>query len=107
MKKKKNVNGKIAKALGASRVVALQKTSHQGPLGLLNLREEIAVRLQSTGGRPTDPDWILRRGVPFKQDVWENLVRLADEMSTGERKVTPAQVAAMLIERELAKGHVA
>jgi len=103
MKRKANDRERIAKALGASRVVEVQTTSHQGPLGLLSLREEIVRRLQSTGGRPTDPDWTERRCVPFKQEIWEGLFRLSKEMSTDGRKVTPAQVAAMLVELELAK----
>lgn len=103
MKRKANDRERIAKALGASRVVEVQAISHQGPLGLLSLREEIAHRLQSTGGRPTDPDWTERRCVPFKPEIWKGLFRLAKEMSADGRKVSPAQVAAMLVERELAK----
>jgi hypothetical protein len=107
MKKRTLANKKIAQALGSNRVVALETASGQGPLGLLNLREEIAQRLQSTGGRPSDPEWIMRRGVPFKPEVWERLILIANDLSTGKRKVTPAQVAAILVERELAKGPVA
>ena len=99
----KSKRDRIAQALGAKRVVAVEKKDSQGPLGLLWLREEIVNRLRSTGGRPTDPSWTERRCIPFDPKTWDSLVHLADQMSTSERKVTPGQVAALLVERELAR----
>jgi hypothetical protein len=37
-----------------------------GPLDLLQLRAEVAARLKSSGGRPTDPNWDVQRLVPFQ-----------------------------------------
>jgi len=90
---------KLAQALGANRVHPLNIKARQGPLGLLALREEITSRLLSTGGRPTDSTWTLRRGIPFKRATWERLANTAREMSTQKRKVTAAQLAASLVER--------
>jgi hypothetical protein len=92
---------KIAKALGASRVEEIATSNTQGPLGLLALREELERRLRSSGGRPTDPEWNARRCVPFKVEIWAALAELAAKLSTNNRRVTPAQVASLLLERDL------
>lgn len=92
---------RISDALGASRTVELPTRPAQGPLGLLQLRAELTDRLRSSGGRPTDPDWSVRRVVPFKPDKWRELEVIAERLSRPGRTVSPAQVAAMLIERGL------
>jgi len=91
----------VAAALGASRVVALPGLPSGGPLDLLQLRAEVAQRLRSSGGRPTDPNWNVQRLVPFSDAHWRQLVELAERLSTDERKVSPGQLAAILIDRAL------
>lgn len=88
----------IAKALGAARIVDLQRPSSQGPLDLLELRAEVHRRLRSTGGRPTDPDWGMRRLVPFRREGWQELERLAADCGRQGQSVSPSQLAALLIE---------
>ena len=107
MSKRTRSTKKLAAALGATRVEAVSDKSHQGPLGLLAPRDEIATRLRSTGGRPTDPSWTERRCVPFSEETWNHLNELAEKMSAEGRKVTPAQVAAILVEQEIQKLHAA
>lgn len=92
----------IANALGASRRVAVN-TDAQGPLGLVQLRSELALRLQSDGGRPTDPAWTVRRIVPFRPAGWAELQDFAARLTAQGRSVSPAQLAALLIERGLAQ----
>ena len=92
---------KIAKALGADRVVSLEGLPSQGPLDLLELRVEVQRRLRSTGGRPTDPDWDIRRLVPFRREGWQELERLASMCEREGKRVSPSQLAALLIERGL------
>ncbi len=91
----------IAEALGASRVVELDQRSSGGPLDLLGLRHEVSRRIRSTGGRPTDPAWTLARQVPFKEESWERLRDLAEEIGAGGRRVGAAQLAALLVESGL------
>ncbi len=98
---KQEDKGKIAKALGASRVVEVGPKNIGGPLDLLALREEFNQRLRSSGGRPTDPAWTVTRLVPFKEDSWTRLQDLATEIGESGRRVGPAQVAALLIESSL------
>ena len=92
---------RVEKALGAKRIVPVPNLPSGGPLDLLELRAHVASRLRSSGGRPTDPDWKLQRLVPFRKDRWRQLEDLATRLSNDERKVSPAQVAAMLIEHAL------
>jgi hypothetical protein len=95
------VPDKIAKALAAQRVVALDRFPSQGPLDLLELRAEVTRRLRSSGGRPTDPDWDIRRLVPFRREGWKQLERLAKQCELEGQRVSPSQLAALLIERGL------
>lgn len=55
-------------------------------------------RLTSSGGRPTDPDWTMRRLIPMAVSTWEHLEALAERWSGIERQVGPGQVAAFLLE---------
>ena len=91
----------VAKALGASRVVAIPGLPSGGPLDLLQLRADISRRLRSSGGRPTDPAWKVQRLIPFREDKWRELEELAQGLSTADRKVSAGQLAAILIERAL------
>jgi len=96
----------IQDALGARRVVKLDQLPSQGPLDLLQLRAELQRRLRSSGGWPTDPDWSIRRVVPFKKDHWRELEELAAACESEGQNVSPGQLAAVLVEtglRELRK----
>ena len=99
----KNWPEEVANALGASQHIPLVRRGAQGPLGLLQLRTELSQRLRSGGGRPTDPDWTIRRIVPFKPAGWAELERFAERLTAVGRTVSPAQLAAFLIERGLAE----
>ena len=92
---------RLKKALGAQAVIPLPGLPSQGPLDLLQLREELANRLRSTGGRPSDPEWDLRRVIPLKKERWDQLKGLAAELSGGGREVSASQLAAALLERAL------
>ena len=97
----KDLTASVGHALGASRVVALPGLPSSGPLDLLQLRAEVTHRLRSSGGHPTDPEWTVQRLVPFREAGWRQLVKLADRMSSRERKVSPGQLAGILIDRAL------
>lgn len=87
------------KALGASVVIPLGNPG--GPMGLLGLSTFFLNRLVSRGGRPSDPSWTVRRLVPFSAKTWSRLAAEARRLSTPSRRLTPAQLAAILIERHL------
>ncbi len=84
---------RIGKALGAMRQLSL-KTRPSGPLEWIQLREEIDARLSSQGGRPSDPEWKLRRVIPLKKASWDFL-----RETSGKLRVNPGHLAAILLER--------
>jgi len=89
----------LAERLGASRVVHLERPTVGGPLDMLGLASEVSGRLQSSGGRPSDPTWQLSRQIPFSETNWKQLKGYAAELSRGERRVGPGALAAILVER--------
>ena len=93
----------IQKKLGASHVEKVNESTSGGPLDLLQLRAALNHRLVSAGGRPSDPEWSIRRLVPFKAEQWRELEGMAIECSKEGQKVSPSQLAAVLIEEGLAK----
>lgn len=96
-----DMGSNVGSALGASRVISLPGLPSSGPLDLLQLRAEVAQRLRSSGGRPTDPSWNVQRLVPFREERWRRLVELAERLSSDERKVSPGQLAGILLDRAL------
>lgn len=98
---------RIAGLLGASRSVPLEGLPSQGPLDLLTLRRVVHERLQSSGGRPTDPSWSITRSIRFHPDRWKDLEILADALSETDRKVSPGQVASILLEEAVRRAREA
>ena len=92
--------GWISENLGAEHGFPVTSTP-DGAFGAATLALEIASRLRSKGGRPADPEASIRRLVPLKRSVWLGLKREADVASTSQRRVSPGQLAAMLIEKGL------
>lgn len=86
-------------ALGASRKVPVKTRRVTSPLDVLALREEIGERIRSTGGRPTDPEWTIQRQVPFRPETWQQLQQMADDLRATGASASPAQLAALFIER--------
>lgn len=91
----------ITEKLGASRVVRLGRPQPQGPLDWVLLGRELAGRLIPVGGRPSDPAWDIQRLVPFNSKTWRKLKKLAAQLGTSGRRVSPAQLASSLIEKAL------
>lgn len=100
--KKNGERKRIAEALGASRVIKLRGRRSAGPLDWMELAQTLQNRLISRGGRPSDPCWDTKRLVPFQRRTWKRLSKEAQEISKRGRKVGPAQLAAILIEEQLA-----
>lgn len=98
---KKDDKARLARSLGASRVVEVGQKKIGGPLDMLALRQELNERLRSSGGRPTDPSWKVSRQVPFKEESWSHLQDIASELGVSGRRVGPAHVAALLVENSL------
>jgi hypothetical protein len=54
-------------------------------------------------GRPTDAQWVHHPKVPMSAQTEEQLCRLAELASTPDRKVSPMQLAAQLLEEAVAR----
>jgi len=65
----------------------------------LALRQEVLTRIRSSGGRPTDRTWTIERQVPFRQETWNALQDIANEMHEGGASANPAQLAALYVEQ--------
>ena len=62
------------------------------------LRARLAPGQGERPGRPSDPSWTLQRKVSMSRVTLEALEQLAEVMSTEDRRVSPMQVAALLVE---------
>lgn len=92
----------ITEVLRTDRVVALERLPSQGRPDLLEWRAEVERRLQSNEGQPTDPDWDIRRLIPFSSTGWQQLDHLAELRDDPEgQRVNPGQPAPVFIERGL------
>jgi hypothetical protein len=83
-----------------------------GEHGALSATEVLAWRswfnqrrrvLSSSGGRPTNPKWTLKRQVPFSTETWEELEERARACSGSDsgQKIAPGQLAAFLLEESV------
>ena len=99
----KNVK-KIAKALGAGIGQPVPNTGG-GAFGMARLAALLGDRLKpirgKRPGRPSDPSWVHSRKVPMSEETLELLEKLAQSVSSDQRKVSPMQVAAQLLEQSI------
>jgi hypothetical protein len=104
----KNIE-EIARRLGA-KVVCHVPDVGAGSFGMARLAGIISAlqaRLQpgqgQRPGRPTDTNWTQHPKVPMSEGTQQTLERLAELASTSERKVSPMQLAAQLLEEVVAQ----
>jgi hypothetical protein len=104
----KNIK-KIAEILGA-KIVAPVPDTGGGAFGAYRLAEIVA-RLQARlepgqgkrPGRPTAVEWVHHRKLPMSDATFHKLEDLAARASTPERKVSPMQLAAQLLEEAIGR----
>jgi hypothetical protein len=100
---------KLADVLGAT-VVGQVPDTGGGAFGAARLGRLVALlqaRLEPSEGRrpgrPTDASWVHHSKVPMSEETVQKLHRLAELASTPERRVSPMQVAAQLLEDAVAQ----
>jgi hypothetical protein len=91
----------VAAAIGAESL-RVGDSSVQGPLALFGLRQALAARLKSSGGRPS-LGVSRRQKIPLDDADWELLCRLAETLADDESRPTPGQVASELLHQRLAE----
>ena len=62
------------------------------------LRSRLAPGQGERPGRPSDPSWTVQRKLSMNAETLTSLERLTESLSTQERRVSPMQVAALLVE---------
>jgi hypothetical protein len=102
----KNIE-KIAAGLGAEVVGKVPHTGG-GAFGAARLGRIVAAMqarlVPGQGrrpGRPTDASWVRHPKVPMSDVTRQRLTRLAQQISTDGRKVSPMQIAAQILEDAL------
>jgi hypothetical protein len=97
---------KLAGLLGA-KIVGQVPDVGSGAFGMARLAHILHQRLTPSQGerpgRPTNPNWVLRPKVPMSEATAAKLAQIADALSTPERKISPMQVAAQLLEEALSR----
>lgn len=92
---------KIARELGAT-IDGKVPNVGGGAFGAARMARILAVRLTPAKGkrpgRPTNPDWVHHPKVPMSEDTRASLKALAEQLSTPQRRISPMQVAAQLLE---------
>ena len=103
----KNIE-KVAAVLGA-KVVGQVPDTGGGAFGaarLAHIVQTMQARLAPgqgrRPGRPTDGSWVRHPKVPMSDATRQRLARLAEQSSTPERKISPMQIAAQILEDALA-----
>jgi hypothetical protein len=95
---------RIAKNMGAKHVGTLPDVGG-GTFGMARLAQIMHARLApSTGkrpGRPTNERWTERAKVPMSAETLARLRELSERLSSEERKVSPMQLAAQLLEESV------
>jgi hypothetical protein len=78
-----------------------------GPFGMARLAHIMHQRLTPSQGerpgRPTDSTWASRPKIPMSEATRQRLEEIAEAMSTPERRVSPMQVAAQLLEEAVTR----
>ena len=96
----------FARMLGAE-IVGEVPDVGGGPFGMARLAHVMHQRLTPSRGerpgRPTNPNWEIRPKVPMSEETARKLAEIAEAMSTAERKVSPMQVAAQLLEEAVGR----
>jgi hypothetical protein len=64
----------------------------------MRLRHRLAPGQGERPGRPSDPSWTIQRKLSMSPETLAVLEELADSLSTDERRVSPMQVASLLVE---------
>src|SRR5947209_7982814 len=99
----KNI-ARIAELVGAKVAAELPDVGGGafGAARIARLVADLRARLEPSEGvrtgRPTDPNWVRHPKVPMSAETERKLIRLAERASTPERKVSPMQLAAHLLE---------
>ncbi|NNN07152.1 MAG: hypothetical protein HKL90_14765 [Elusimicrobia bacterium] len=107
MPKPRMTRAAVGRALGAQRREGLTIPFYYAPGLFKKVREHLKERLASGGGRPGVADWRVVRKTRYSEKTWKALQRLAVDWSKGGTTISPAQIAARIVEEAVSRGHTA
>lgn len=91
----------VEQALGGEFIGAAPKGGNA--LSVYALRNELFVRLRSSGGRPSLEGADVRTKVPMRKSSWEKLEGIAKAVETENFHPTASQVASVLLDLAITK----
>ena len=94
---------RIGSILGAKHREAVQAPSYYAPRFLDRVREQLLRMLVSKGGRPSVAEWEVVRKTRYSRKTWGALRHMAAVWSKGGTSVSPAQVAARIVEEVVSR----
>lgn len=103
MTKTKLDKDKIARILGAKRREAIHIPFYYTPAFLGQVRTYLQRHLVSRGGRPTVTEWKVVRKTRYSEQTWKALENMAEKWSSGAASISPAQVAATIVEEAVGR----
>lgn len=86
----------VAESLGAELLEAV-KDSSGSPFTIKAVKQELLLRLRSSGGRPGLMGATRRQKIPLSEDEWQKLQKLSDELARANVNTTPGQIAGIII----------
>jgi len=101
-----NNRDKLARLFGAKIVAKLPEVGG-GAFGMARMAHLLHERLTPSSGerpgRPTSAEWVRRPKIPMSEKTAKKLAALAAAISTPQRKVSPMQLAAHLLEEAVSR----
>ena len=103
MAKKNNFSpAQVRRIIGAKRSEVIQEPFYYAPKFLSVLCDQLQEKLKSKGGRPGVAQWQIVRKTRYSKKTWLALKQIAARWSRGGTSVSPAQVAARIVEQAVA-----
>lgn len=94
---------RIGRILGAKSREAVKVPFYYAPQSFDQLREQLQKRLMSKGGRPSVAEWQTVRKTRYSNKTWQRLKQLATGWSRAGMSISPAQIAAKIVEQVVNK----
>ncbi len=94
---------RIGRILGAKSREVVKVPFYYAPQFFDQLREQLQRGLMSRGGRPSVAEWQMVRKTRYSNKTWQRLKHMAAEWSKGGASVSPAQIAAKIVEQAVSK----
>ncbi|PIX16131.1 MAG: hypothetical protein COZ72_01820 [Elusimicrobia bacterium CG_4_8_14_3_um_filter_50_9] len=94
---------RISQILGAKSREVIKVPFYYAPRFFDQVHEQLQRRLMSKGGRPSVAEWQIVRKTRYSTKTWQCLKHLATEWSRGGASISPAQIAAKIVDQAVSR----